>query len=840
MAVGLAWLLVAAFGVAPAGARADSDWRVEGTDGPGNVGDHASVAVDGTEVQSFPPPFLFHWEFAEGSGPGGIDIGADGFVYVTENQHDRVTKWTADGRFVTAWNSWVSSDDPNRTQRFNFPADLSVGPSGRVYVVDPGNARVVVFESDGAFVREWTFLAEGESLEQEGGFGIEVDDEENVYVAAEKWALHKYTENGEPLMEFNGDINSPVGVGVDSAGNVFVASKVYDKVVKFSPEGNKIREAGSEKPGGGCCYFPHGLAVDSNDNVWLVDAGNNEVRLFDNDLNEVGSFGRTGDGPAEFNGPWGVAVDDGGNVYVADSRNSRVQKFGPPVGSEIVVEASADTYVRADLDARLNDNYGCHHFFAVGTSRDSADRQRGDADAMRSLIRFDLEGLPATPVSRATLELVVYGFDNGTTESVYAVDVHRVVASGDGNQWEEGRGFEFGRGGLPDLPIPPGCEGTDPAGGVAWTGVDPENTAQPEFDPVVIDSASVHQATTVNGDVVTLDVTGVVRSWIDRTEPNFGLLLRDITTDGLFRGIRFGAREGLLFGVDGIEPSVVGPRLVLEYDEAPIKAEPTVESVIADAGSAQIAEVSKGTFEPGSYQVELLSEYSAHHAVNALSTYTASSGERRPLFDGTEGAFGKIEPGLAVTLNANFEFGFVMTSDPAGQESTEFFTEALRNQDGRSHTKVFRDDAVSGTHYIGFEDWIDSDYQDMVVRITKLEEPAPGCYEHTTDARTDLLYLGPANTADNIQDTFRNDGTCGKSKGPRVFALVVAADLAGAQSVCTDLGGTAISEGLSLREAGWQGFPDDAWLCIGIGQLDADRVRTRLLPPGLASENGFG
>lgn len=228
----------------------------------------------------------------------------------------------------------------------------------------------------------------------------------------------------------------------------------------------------------------------------------------------------------------------------------------------LVLPAQADAAVRTDLDVRRNDNYGCEPTLIVGTSRGGGGIPFGGPDAMRSLIRFDLSSIVQGRVTSARLELTFAAFDNGLTTSVYQVDVHRIVDSGSRTPWVEGNGAEF-------LPTPPGCVGTDPSFGVAWAGAgdnpDPDaanNTTQPDFDPAVIATATVSQATALPGDVFQWDITPVVQGWLNGTFPNFGLVLRDITADGSFRGVRFGSREAKIFNVPG---AVDGPRLVLTF-----------------------------------------------------------------------------------------------------------------------------------------------------------------------------------------------------------------------------------------------------------------------------------
>ena len=223
-----------------------------------------------------------------------------------------------------------------------------------------------------------------------------------------------------------------------------------------------------------------------------------------------------------------------------------------------VVVASSDAHIRTDLDIRRNDNYGCQESIEVGTSRGGGGISPGDPDAMRALVQFDLSGLQAFPfVQSAVLEMTLSGFDGGLPSSGYQVQVHRIVPSGSRTPWQEGDGVE-------GAIVPAGCTDVNAASGVAWVGAedggDQLNQTQPDFDGDVLATARISQATNVPGDVIRWDITRLVQDWKSGAAPNFGIMLRDVTGDGSFRGVRFGARDGRLRGFPG---AVKGPRLIV-------------------------------------------------------------------------------------------------------------------------------------------------------------------------------------------------------------------------------------------------------------------------------------
>ncbi|MGA9363425.1 MAG: T9SS type A sorting domain-containing protein [Bacteroidota bacterium] len=232
--------------------------------------------------------------------------------------------------------------------------------------------------------------------------------------------------------------------------------------------------------------------------------------------------------------------------------------FLMPTAGKDTLLALKDTYVRTDLDVRRNDNYGRQQAISIGTSRGGGGIPFGGADAMRMLVQFDLTGVSPTNLTSAVLELTVF---ESVVPSTYQVDVHRIVASGSLTPWIEGNGFE-------GYPLPPGCANTEDAFGVAWVGAndggDANNQTQPNYDPTLVGTATIDGRTTVPGNIIRWDVTSLMKAWLDGTVPNYGMLLRDGTSDGTFRQLWFGARDGKLRHIPDPR-NQDGPRLILKY-----------------------------------------------------------------------------------------------------------------------------------------------------------------------------------------------------------------------------------------------------------------------------------
>ncbi len=137
--------------------------------------------------------------------------------------------------------------------------------------------------------------------------------------------------------------NFPMGVAVDSSGNVYVGDNSNHMIRKITSAGVVTTLAGLTNGGSGSAdgtgtaasfHSPYGVAVDTSGNVYVVDSLNQMIRKIDS-AGVVTTLAGSGsssyaDGTgtaASFNNPLGVAVDTSGNVYVADNANSMIRKI---------------------------------------------------------------------------------------------------------------------------------------------------------------------------------------------------------------------------------------------------------------------------------------------------------------------------------------------------------------------------------------------------------------------------------------------------------------------------------------------------------------------------------
>jgi len=135
----------------------------------------------------------------------------------------------------------------------------------------------------------------------------------------------------------------PKGVAVDSAGNLYVADANMHTIRKVTAAGVVTTLAGmagvlgrTDGTGAAARFFtPIGVAIDSAGDLYVADQNNHAIRkvtaagvvtTFAGKLDEQGSTDGTGTA-ARFHGPSDVAVDSAGNFYVTDQFGDTIRKI---------------------------------------------------------------------------------------------------------------------------------------------------------------------------------------------------------------------------------------------------------------------------------------------------------------------------------------------------------------------------------------------------------------------------------------------------------------------------------------------------------------------------------
>jgi len=294
------------------------------------------------------------------SGPSGIAMDSDGNMYVTQPGRNIVRKISTQGVVTTLAGSMNgesgSADGVGTAARFFEPSGIAVDNKGNLYVSDANNHKIRKISKQGMVT---TLAGSGTAGRTNGKgatahfnfpMGLAVDTAGNVYVADKgNKRICKITPDGvvttlavnEPVSNSDdvggtfADFSEPTGIAIDSTGKILIVDYSRCVIYKYLPNGSISILAGNGSSGQSFSS-PMGIALDTQGNAYVTEYGGCKIRKITSE-GVVTTFAGSGaysgylDGKAStalFSNPSGIVLDKNGIAYVADMSNSRIRKIG--------------------------------------------------------------------------------------------------------------------------------------------------------------------------------------------------------------------------------------------------------------------------------------------------------------------------------------------------------------------------------------------------------------------------------------------------------------------------------------------------------------------------------
>ncbi|HEX4064672.1 MAG TPA: Ig-like domain repeat protein [Acidobacteriaceae bacterium] len=329
--------------------------------------------------------------YLTGLGQGSLGVLVPGSISILAGT---VTEWTQ-----------VNDGQPATEADLYLPSGVAVDGLGDVFIADSHHNRVREVYGSGAQAETITTVAGNGNAGYEAGTvalntplnlpgGVAVDGAGIVYVAdtnnniirAINVAAGTMTVvagtpgspgySGDGYAATSAQLNSPEGIVVDAAGNLYIADSGNNVIREVSAATKNITTiaglstgvAGFSGDGGlataAALNAPYGVALDAAGNLYIADSANNRVRKVDTSGNIAtiagnGTPAYLGDGgaatSAELYSPLGVACDPAGNVYIADARNYVIRKVS---ATGVITTVAGDNTISVYGDGKSEFSYG--------------------------------------------------------------------------------------------------------------------------------------------------------------------------------------------------------------------------------------------------------------------------------------------------------------------------------------------------------------------------------------------------------------------------------------------------------------------------------------------------
>lgn len=238
-------------------------------------------------------------ELGLGGGTGGLAVGPDKTVYVSDTGNHRVLKLSPNGEVSIAagtGNFGFSGDNQlGVSAQLRSPEGLASDSTGNLYIADTGNNRIRKLTRDGIIS---TFAGTGQS----GSTG----------------------DGGDAT---KAQLSGPTALAMDSAANMYIVNGNFDRLRKISSKG--VITTMSNVPG----VQYRSIAADGVGNIYLLSLQNRVYRVTPSGAWKIvagtgGNGSYDGDDlpatSATFLSPRSLAADSIGNIYIADFYTYRV------------------------------------------------------------------------------------------------------------------------------------------------------------------------------------------------------------------------------------------------------------------------------------------------------------------------------------------------------------------------------------------------------------------------------------------------------------------------------------------------------------------------------------
>ncbi|SNT00370.1 Sugar lactone lactonase YvrE [Granulicella rosea] len=293
--------------------------------------------------------------------PGGIAFDQQGNLYVAETGAHRIRRIDSTGALTTVAGAGVQGfggdGGPATAALLDSPSSVALDATGDLFLADAHNHRVRRVDAVSGVIT--TFAGTGAAGSAgDGGLAtaatldlptaLALDGAGNLYiadgrshrirrVAAATGLIATVAGSGEQGFAGDGGLataaqfDSPGGLAVDAAGNLFIADSHNQRVRRVDATTRIVTTVAS------ALNLPRGVTLDAAGNIYVADLHSHRIRRIDAGTGAITSVAGegtelfAGDGTpavtASLDSPRGVAVSPAGLVTLADTADQRIRQI---------------------------------------------------------------------------------------------------------------------------------------------------------------------------------------------------------------------------------------------------------------------------------------------------------------------------------------------------------------------------------------------------------------------------------------------------------------------------------------------------------------------------------
>jgi len=226
--------------------------------------------------------------------------------------------------------------------QLNFPEGVAFDAAGNLYIADTFDHRIRIIPAHSTTI--------------------------NAFAGNGGACLNSLMACGDGNVATNSNLRRPQNVAADSAGNIYIADTLDNRIRMVSAAtsiittvaGNGIEGFAGDGGSATIAYLnlPVGISVDSAGNLLISDTGNQRVRQVNlaGTISTIAGGGTGGDGGLAANatlaGPFAIAEDPAGNYYyIVDQANNRIRRVSRTSGIITTVAGNGTVGYSGDLGA---------------------------------------------------------------------------------------------------------------------------------------------------------------------------------------------------------------------------------------------------------------------------------------------------------------------------------------------------------------------------------------------------------------------------------------------------------------------------------------------------------